>query len=184
MKTDLRTYKVVRKQKSGDKCIVCGFDNDTSMKLQFYVLEDNSICAIFNPSWKWCSYEGRLHGGIISTLLDETIGRAIQFENDELFGVTTDLRVKFLKPTPYDRELFIVGKIVSDIKRIVYGSGYICDSDGTIYAHASGKFLQLDVKKIAEVQLTNENWKHCPEHVVIKEFTLPDNSYLEKIEKV
>ena len=182
--SDLKTYKVIRKQKSGDKCVVCGFDNDSSMHIHFYVLEDNSICAPFIPTWKWCSYEGRLHGGIISTLLDETIGRAIQFEKDDLFGVTTDLRVKFIKPTPYDKKLFIVGKILNPQKRLAIGSGYICDEDGVIYAHASGKFLQMDVKKIAEVSLTDENWKICDTHETIEFFRLPDNKYLEEIEKV
>ena len=38
------------------------------------------------------SYPGRLHGGISSTILDETIGRAILLLQPDVWGVTVEIK--------------------------------------------------------------------------------------------
>ena len=60
------------------------------------------LVAIFTPEDIHQSYPGRLHGGIASTILDEAIGRAILMKDDNIWGVTLELNVKFKKPVPYD----------------------------------------------------------------------------------
>ena len=40
------------------------------------------------------SYPGILHGGIISAILDETIGLAIMITEENVLGVTVELKLK------------------------------------------------------------------------------------------
>lgn len=55
------------------------------------------------------SYPGRLHGGITTALLDETIGRAIMIRYEEmLWGVTVEFTTKFKKPIPIEQEWRII----------------------------------------------------------------------------
>ena len=81
---------------------MCGLKNDFGIHTEFYELENNELVAIFTPGENHQSYPGRLHGGIASTILDETIGRAIMIENENIWGVTIELNVKFKRPVPYD----------------------------------------------------------------------------------
>ena len=69
--------KVVGAQNVSRMCLVCGRDNDSSLKARFYELEDGELLGVFTPLTEHQGYPGRLHGGMASTLLDETMGRAI-----------------------------------------------------------------------------------------------------------
>lgn len=73
------------------------------------------MVALFTPKDEHQSYPGRLHGGVASAILDETIGRAILNLYDvEIWGVTIELNVKFKKPIPLNQELKVVGRITSE----------------------------------------------------------------------
>ena len=112
-------YKVKRKQPNSKMCLVCGLKNEFGLYTSFYELENGELMAVFQPRDVHQSYPGRLHGGIISTILDETIGRAIMIShNHEFWGVTMEITVRFKKPVPLDEELRVIGRITKDAKRI------------------------------------------------------------------
>ena len=141
--------KVTRKQNNSHDCIICGMDNDLGLKAQFYEMEDNTVIAKFRFRPEHQSYPGRTHGGIISALLDELIGRAIWITQPDCWGVTMTLNVKFRKPVPYDVELSGIGRIDSETSRTFSGSGEIKDSYGTILAEATAVYMKLPIEKIA-----------------------------------
>jgi acyl-coenzyme A thioesterase PaaI-like protein len=61
-----------------------------------------------------------MHGGIAAAILDETIGRSICNGKDEqIWGVTLELKTKFRKPIPLGRELKIVGHVTSKGNRFL-----------------------------------------------------------------
>ena len=76
------------------------------------------------------SYPGRLHGGISSTILDETIGRAILLLQPGAWGVTVEFNVRFRKPVPLDEEVRCVARITRDASRLFEGTGEILLADG------------------------------------------------------
>ena len=63
--------KVVSKQKNAKMCFVCGIDNPYSLKAHFYNMEDGSVMT--KLKFKEChqSFPQRVHGGLITTILDE-----------------------------------------------------------------------------------------------------------------
>lgn len=124
-------------------------ENKLGLQAQFYEMEDNTVIAKFEFRPEHQSYPGRTHGGMISALLDELIGRAIWIKDPDCWGVTMTLNVKFRKPVPYNTKLTGIGRIDSESSRTFSGSGEIKDSDGNTLAEATAVYMKLPIEKIA-----------------------------------
>lgn len=138
-------------------CMVCGTQNDLGLHARFYELDDGTLLGLFSPLEVHQSYPGRLHGGVSSAILDETIGRAINITDKDAWGVTVELSVRFRKPVPHDGEIRAVGRITKDSTRIFEGSGEILLADGTIAVEATGRYMKMPIEKIAEGDF-GEEW--------------------------
>lgn len=152
-------YKVVKKQMNSKNCIVCGLKNDLGLKASFYELENGEIVSFFTPLNEHQSYPERLHGGISSAILDETIGRAILAKDENIWGVTVELSLKYKKPVPLDEELKVVGRITKDSSRIFEGTGEIILKSGEIAVTAFGKYIKMPIEKIADFDHKAEEWQ-------------------------
>ena len=151
--------KVTGKQPNSRMCLVCGLKNPFGLHAAFYELDNKEILSVFAPREQHQSYPGRLHGGIISTILDESIGRAIMMHSDdEVWGVTVDLQVRFKKPVPLDGELRVVGRITKDSSRFFEGSGELLLADGTVAAEGHGRYLKVSLDKIADFDVDAQEW--------------------------
>jgi len=152
--------KVTGKQHNSRMCLVCGLKNPFGLHSAFYELDNKEILAVFRPREEHQSYPGRLHGGIISTILDEAIGRAIMMHSDSaVWGVTVDLQVRFKQPVPLDEELRVVGRITKDSRRFFEGTGELLLADGTVAAEAHGKYLRVPLEKIADFDVDAQEWR-------------------------
>jgi uncharacterized protein (TIGR00369 family) len=151
--------KVTGKQPNSRMCLVCGLKNPFGLHTAFYELDNKEILAVFTPREEHQSYPGRLHGGIISTILDEAIGRAIMMHAEEdVWGVTVDLQVRFKKPVPLGQELRVVGRITKDSSRFFEGTGELLLEDGTVAAECHGKYLKAPLEKIAAFDVEAQEW--------------------------
>lgn len=148
--------RVVAAQNISRMCMVCGTDNKAGLHARFFELENGELAGVFTPSENHQSYPGRLHGGLASTILDETIGRAINVADPEAWGVTIELTVKYRKPVPLDGEIIARGRITKDAGRMFEGSGEIRLPDGTVAVEAKGRYLRLPIEKIAEGDMDND----------------------------
>ena len=150
--------RVTGKQPNSRMCLVCGLKNPFGLHTAFYELDNKEILAVFTPREQHQSYPGRLHGGIISTILDEAIGRAIMMHSDdEVWGVTVDLQVRFKKPVPLNGELRVVGRITKD-SRFFEGTGELLLEDGTVAAEGHGRYLKVPLDKIADFDVDAQEW--------------------------
>ena len=151
--------KVTGKQPNSRMCLVCGLKNPFGLHTSFYELDNREILAVFRPRPEHQSYPGRLHGGIISTILDEAIGRAIMMHSaGEVWGVTVDLQVRFRKPVPLGEELRVVGRITRDSSRFFEGTGELLLADNTVAAEGHGKYLKTPLEKIADFDVDAQEW--------------------------
>ncbi|RME97113.1 MAG: PaaI family thioesterase [Chloroflexi bacterium] len=153
-------HKVTGKQPNSKMCVVCGLKNPFGLHAHFYELDNGELLAIFHPKDEHQGYPGRMHGGMLTAILDETIGRAIMMKYDEpTWGVTMEFDIKFKKPVPTDAEIRVVGRITEDEGRIFLGSGEILLPDGRVAVEGSGKYMKLPLDKIADFDENEQEWR-------------------------
>jgi len=153
-------HTVTAKQPNSRMCLVCGLKNPFGLHTSFFELDNNELLAIFKPREEHQSYPGRLHGGIISTILDEAIGRAIMIQSEgDIWGVTVDLQIRFKKPVPLHEELRVIGRITKDSSRFFEGTGELLLQDGSIAAEGRGKYLKIPLEKIADFDVDHQEWR-------------------------
>ena len=63
--------QVKYKQNNSRMCVICGMDNPFGLQAPFYVMEDDSVMTLFRYRQEHQSYPGRVHGGLITAMLDE-----------------------------------------------------------------------------------------------------------------
>lgn len=149
--------RVTGAQNVSRMCMVCGRENPYSLKAHFLELEGGELLGVFNVRDEHQSYPGRVHGGVVTAMLDETIGRAIAAGDPTIFGVTVELNVKFRKPVPITPELRVLARITTDpTKRLYEGTGEIVLDDGTVAAEAWGRYLRMPIDRIADGDFSAE----------------------------
>jgi acyl-coenzyme A thioesterase PaaI-like protein len=151
--------RITAKQENSKMCLVCGLKNKFGLQASFYELENGELLAIFQPSEEHQSYPGRLHGGIATAVLDETIGRAILMKDREIWGVTIDFHTRYRKPVPLDEEIRVIGRIGHIANRYFEGSGEIILKDGSVAVEGKGKFLKLPLDEIADFDAEEQEWR-------------------------
>ena len=137
--------------------MVCGTENHAGLRAHFWELDSGELLGAFRPLREHQGYPGRLHGGIASTLLDETMGRAASIGDPHAWGVTVELTVRFRKPVPLDGDVRAIGRITRDSSRLFEASGEILLEDGSVAVEATGKYLKMPIEQIAEGDF-GEQW--------------------------
>ena len=148
--------KVLKKQYNSKMCIICGMNNEAGLKAPFYEMENNTVVTIVTFRQIHQSYPERTHGGMISTLLDEIIGRAIWIEEPTSWGVTMDIHVKFRKPVPLDTQVMAYGKITRNTSKFFTGVGAIMTLDGEILAEGTANYIKLKTNQIATTDIHDD----------------------------
>ena len=148
----------MQKQPNSSYCFVCGLKNIAGVKVRFYetvtAAGDAEILARFSGQRRHChqGYPGRIHGGVLTGVLDETIARAINYGSGvdvERWGITAELSTRFLQPVPLEVEISAHGRVLTQNRRMFTGSGEICLPDGTVAVRVEGKFLKLPLSAIS-----------------------------------
>ena len=119
-------------------CFVCGEENANGLRVPFHA-ENRRSWATWTPGPGWESYKGVIHGGIISSVLDEAMSKAILSGGDEAF--TADLRIRFRKKVSVAEVIVVNGWVVSAEKRRIMAEATLSSEDGEEKAHAWGVFL-------------------------------------------
>lgn len=144
-------HEITGLQYNSRMCFVCGVENSHGLNSRFYETGRGEVICRCTPCEHHQSYPGRLHGGVSSSLLDETIGRAISVGRDDtIWGVTLELTLRYRKPVPYGCEITVVGRVDEDLGRMFTGSGEIILPDGTVAVTAKGKYLKQPAGKISD----------------------------------
>lgn len=128
------------------KCFVCGKENEKGLQLNFLYDENNKLTktdVIFKTYMQ--GYEGIIHGGFISMLLDEIMAKSCL--NAGYLAVTGRLNVKFIKPIAPDEEIRFYGKI-DDIKgKVIKASAWCEDESSSRKSEAESTFIILSKVK-------------------------------------
>ena len=153
-------HRVVAKQPNSKMCLVCGLQNEFGLQAEFFELEDRQLVGLFTPRDHQQGYPGRLHGGIVASMLDETIGRAIRIlHGDSLWGVTIELNTRFRKPIPLNEPIRTVSRIVKETHRHFEGEGEILLPTGRVAAEAQGRYLKMPIESISDFDFEEQQWR-------------------------
>ena len=140
--------KVLRMQRNSKNCIICGMENELGLKAPFYELDNDSVASVFSFKSEHQSYPDRTHGGMISALLDELMGRALWIKEPEMFGVTTTLSITYRKPVPLDTKVKARGYLTHNSKIGFSAKGEIYSMDGTLLAQGSAKYFKMPFNRV------------------------------------
>lgn len=170
--------KVVRKQRNSKMCAICGLDNQFGLRAPFYSMEDGSVMTIFQYREEHQSYPGRVHGGLITAMLDEMGLRALWAKegNEDTFGVTISLETKYRKPVPYNTELIGKGIVIKDSSKFVTIDASIMDIYGNVLANGTMKYIKLDINQI------NDSISEHDEMPYLIEDGIKEINFKEKVE--
>jgi uncharacterized protein (TIGR00369 family) len=149
------------KQPNSRYCFLCGVQNPIGLKLTFYDDEDNRVQARFTPGEEHQGYPGVMHGGITCALLDETIGRTLV--RQDIWAMTVDLQVRFLKPVPVGQPLTVIGEIVRLRSRTMEGKGEIRLADGSVAASAQARYIRLTDEQTGAFRQELGFWEVLPD---------------------
>lgn len=156
----------MNKQPNSHNCFICGMKNVAGVQVAFYETHDEEgdpeILARFTGRSIHQGYPGRMHGGVLTGILDETIGRAINYgagEAAEIWGVTAELDVRFRQPVPLNLELNARGRVTHENRRLFEGSGEIYLPDGRVAVSAVGKFMKLPLEAISGTDAEALGWR-------------------------
>jgi acyl-coenzyme A thioesterase PaaI-like protein len=124
-----------------DYCFACGKDNPIGMHLDFHI-EGNTFKAVHTVSAEYQSYQGVVHGGIITTMLDEAMGGYLCAQGQRV--VTARIDVRYRAITPVGVPLTITGQIKSQRGRFIEMAGTIALPDGMITAEGTAKMAVVE----------------------------------------
>jgi len=124
-------------------CFVCGQENPAGLRTRFKPLDKGAV-GEYIPRQTHIGYENIIHGGIISSLLDEAVVWA-SFVFSGNLGVTAELTVKFLHPMVIGKTYTVTGLGKKSKGPLTLAESKIEDENGKIYARATGKVVAADV---------------------------------------
>jgi uncharacterized protein (TIGR00369 family) len=136
----------------GHNCFACGTENPIGLNLQFYRLGD-AVCTEISLDKHYEGWEGVIHGGIVSTLLDEVMSWAIMYTK-KVFLVTRKMDIKYVKPVLVGTTLTVTGRLMDDSQPPkIRARAEIRDEQGKLLVRSNGEF----------VEVPKENFSNIPE---------------------
>lgn len=122
-------------------CFGCGRLNPFGLRLQFY-RTDSGVLAPFVPVQRHEGYAGVVHGGIVTTVLDEVMAWALYAQG--IWAVTGELRVRFRLPVEVGVPTVATGQLVTNRGRIIEVAGELRRADdATLLAMATATFVRV-----------------------------------------
>ena len=120
-------------------CVMCGDLNQLSLRLKFVPDESGNVAASFQGHSLLQGYDGILHGGVISALLDAAMTHCLFHRNIE--AVTGQLFVRFLASVPYDARVTLRARLVEATPPLYQLQAELGDGC-SVLARADAKFMQ------------------------------------------
>ncbi|MDH3889617.1 MAG: PaaI family thioesterase [candidate division Zixibacteria bacterium] len=130
-------------------CFVCGDLNVHGLKAKFFYDGEKAYTEL-TADQSFEGYRGIYHGGIIATLLDEVMIKAVLAQ--PVVAVTVELTVRYLAPVNIGDRLMFTGRITGSKGRLYLTEGEVRGNDNTLRATALGKYIEAssDLKKTLE----------------------------------
>jgi uncharacterized protein (TIGR00369 family) len=119
-------------------CWVCGSTNDAGLRVDFRPGPDGAIIGEFSCAERFSGYEGFIHGGVVSSLLDGAMTNCLMARG--LASVTADLLIRFRKPVLVGIPATVTARVLQ-ARLGMHTVEATLEQDGEVRAEGSGRFL-------------------------------------------
>ncbi len=136
------------RERRGRMCFACGDKNERGLHMEFRREGDRAVCD-YTPCGYQQGYPGRMHGGVVTTLIDEAMGWAVY--QASAWAATARLSVRFRRPVRLDEPLRIEAWVTRDRIRLIELHAEVRDAAGTLLAEGDGAFMKLDERFATEL---------------------------------
>ena len=131
-------------------CFGCSPNNPFGLHMEFF--EDGDyIVSKWHPE---CNYQGwvdTMHGGVLSTLIDETCGWVVT-RKMQTSGFTTSLNVKFRKPVSTNEPVLTIrANIVKQMRNLLFIHAEISNSQGEVCVEGETTYFLMNQEKAKEM---------------------------------
>jgi acyl-coenzyme A thioesterase PaaI-like protein len=129
-------------------CFVCGPKNAIGLKLEF-LFDGQTITTEFIPQKVHQGYMNIVHGGIISTLLDEVMVKlAIEMG---MPAVTAHMDVRLRKAVAIGKKITFRAEIRESTRKLIIAYAKAETDDGMV-ADSTGKLIRIELGKDSDGQ--------------------------------
>ena len=97
-------------------CFACGPKNSSGLNL-FFKHKGKGVETSFQFDSRFQGFPNYMHGGIISTILDETMNRAALSQN--YWVLTAQMEIKFKQPIVLNEKIYAYGEIKRKIGKLL-----------------------------------------------------------------
>ena len=129
-----------------NNCFGCSTVNPVGLRLKFAIeTSDPGGVTATAPVELTRFYEGgagNIHGGVIATLMDEAMSKLNKPLN--VRAMTRHLEIEYLRPSPVDMPLTVVGRHVRREGRKLFHIAELLNTQGETLARAKGVFIVIE----------------------------------------
>ncbi|MBC8096756.1 MAG: PaaI family thioesterase [Akkermansiaceae bacterium] len=129
-------------------CFVCGDSNPGGLNLRFET-DGRIVHTRFTPTTQHIGFKGVVHGGLLSTVLDEIMVWACVVPTRR-FAYCVELNVRFLKPARPGEEVFATAELVENRRnKIFQAKAELKNAAGEVFCTATGKYFPVKPDALA-----------------------------------
>ena len=138
---DHSVYIKPEELKGANRCFGCGAANPIGLHLNFHLDEDGAVVCPITVSIDFEGPTGYVHGGIIATMLDETMSKTVRAQG--VTAMTRKMEVDYLRPVPSEKPIRLVGRQIRNEGRKHWTEAQILNEEGTVLAQSTGLFIEV-----------------------------------------
>ena len=136
-------------------CFGCGSDNENGLKMKF-LSDEQSVCSEVVIDQRFCGWSRLVHGGVISAVLDETMGWTVLYLTKQLM-LTRKIEVVFKKPVPVGTKVRVSGFIKRfKSKKSVIVAAEMRDEADLLLASSVGEFALIAKETFLRMEIMTE----------------------------
>ncbi|GAB6096873.1 hypothetical protein JCM14469_31260 [Desulfatiferula olefinivorans] len=146
-------------------CFGCSPSNDVGLQMRFLAGAD-SVISRLNVPRHLCGWSNIVHGGIVSTILDEVMSWSTIHLLKRVV-LTTSITVDFIKPVFAESDITAQGRVLERISdREALMEGVIFNRDGEVCARSRGTFRLFTPEAARKFKLMSDDVLDDFEHFI------------------